>query len=67
MTPELDIYRAANALINQHGRDAPIETAMRVDAMLNKGDMDGYAVWKRIRRAAEELDGTAPDAGERVH
>ena len=28
---------------------------MRADAMLEKGDLDGYAVWRRILRAAEEL------------
>ncbi len=28
---------------------------MRADAMLDKGDLDGYAVWRRILRAAGEL------------
>jgi hypothetical protein len=28
---------------------------MRADAMLEKGDLDGYAVWKRIVKAVEEL------------
>ncbi len=28
---------------------------MRVDAMLEEGDLDGAAVWKRIVKAAEEL------------
>ncbi len=28
---------------------------MRADAMLEKGDPDGYAVFKRIVKAAEEL------------
>ncbi len=31
-----------------HGQDAPIQAAMRADAMLDKGDLDGYAAWKRI-------------------
>lgn len=29
--------------------------AMRADAMMEKGDLDGYAVWKRIVKATEEL------------
>ncbi len=29
MIPDLDIYRSAQALIKQHGQDAPIEAAMR--------------------------------------
>ncbi len=40
---------------------------MRADAMLEKGDLDGYAVWRRIQRAVEELRGTGPRAGETVH
>jgi hypothetical protein len=39
--------------------------AMRADAMLDKGDLDGVAVWKWILRAVEELQGTA--TGARVH
>ena len=67
MIPDLDIYRSANLLVKQHGEDAPIEAAMRADAMLEAGDLDGYAVWKRILRAAEELQGTDPAPGTRVH
>ncbi len=48
-------------------QDAPIHAAMRADAMLDKGDLDGLAVWKRILRAVEELQGAVPKAGEAVH
>ncbi len=65
MTPDLDIYRSANVLVKQHGQDAPIPAAMRADALLDKGDLDGYAVWKRILRAVEELQRATP--GARVH
>ncbi len=67
MIPDLDIYRSAQALIKQHGEDAPIHAAMRADAMLEKGDLGGYAVWKRILRAVEELQGAASKTGEAVH
>ncbi len=67
MTSDLDIYRSAQALIKQHGQDAPIEAAMRADAMLEKGDLDGCAVWKRILRAVEELQAKEPKPGEAVH
>ena len=43
MIPALDIYRSANVLVKQHGEDAPIHAAMRADAMLDKGDLDGRA------------------------
>ncbi len=67
MVPNLDIYRSANLFVKHHGQDAPIHAAMRADAMLEKGDLDGYAVWKRILRAVEELQGAVPKSGEAVH
>ncbi len=66
MTPDLDIFRSAQALIKQHGEDAPIHAAMRADAMLGKGDLDGCAVWKRILRAVEALLSKEPPAGMTV-
>ncbi len=47
--------------------DAPIEAAIRADAMLEAGDLDGLAVWKRVLRAVEELQGTEPGPGVAVH
>ncbi len=55
MIPDLDIYRSAQVLIKRHGQDAPVHAAMRADAMLGVGNLDGCAVWKRILRAVEEL------------
>ncbi len=55
MIPDLDIYRSANVLVKQQGQDAPIEAALRADAMLDNGDLDGYAVWKRVIKAIGEL------------
>ncbi len=43
MTSDLDICRSANLLVRHHGEDAPIEAAMRADAMLEAGDLDGLA------------------------
>ena len=67
MTSDLDIYRAANELIEQHGDDAPIRAAMRADAMLQKGDVDGCAAWKRILKAIDELLAKERPEGARVH
>lgn len=52
---EIDIYRAAKLLINQYGADAPVQAAMRADAMTERGDMAGAAMWKRVVRAIAEL------------
>ncbi len=67
MTLDLDIYRSAQVLVKHHGEDAPIHAAMRADAMLEAGDLDSYAVLKRILRAIEEIQGSAPKPGEAVH
>ncbi len=67
MTPDLDIYRSANVIIKQHGENAPVEAAMRADATLKAGDLDGYAVLKRILWAIEDLQGTEPKSGEATH
>ncbi len=53
--------------MKQHSEDAPIHAAMKADAMLEKGDLDGCAVWKWIVRAVEEIQGTVPKPGEAVH
>ncbi len=67
MTSDLDICRAANELIEQHGDAADIEAAMRADACLAAGDMQGEAVWLRIVKAIEELQSEErPDDAE-VH
>ncbi len=55
MIRDLDIYRSASVVIRQHGAGAALEAAQRADAMLERGDMDGCAVWKRIVTAVEEL------------
>ncbi len=67
MTSDLDIYRSAAVLVKCHGQDAPIHAAMRADAILDKGDLDGYAVWKRILKAVRELDGTVPGPEAAIH
>ncbi len=41
--------------MKRHGEDAPIHAAMRADAMLEDGDLDGHAVWKKILKAVEEM------------
>ena len=55
MTSDLDIYRSASVLIREHGTGAALEAAQRADAMLERGDMDGCAVWKRILAAVDEI------------
>ncbi len=61
MTSDLDIYQSANLLVKQHGPDAPIHAAMRADAMLEKGDLDGAAVCT-VTPAGRSLDSNSSTA-----
>jgi triphosphoribosyl-dephospho-CoA synthetase len=65
MIAEIDIWRSANLMVREHGEDAALEAAQRADTMLERGDMDGCAVWKRILKAIEELQREVPKSGER--
>ena len=55
MIADLDIYRAAKLEIDQYDADASIQAAMRADALLDQGDIEGSAVWRAIVRAIKEL------------
>jgi len=61
MISDLDIWRAASLLIQQHGAEAELAAARRADLMLERGDLEGQIVWKRIRRTIVELQ--APPTG----
>ncbi len=64
---DLDIYGSANKLIEQHGEDAPIHAAMWADDLMEAGDMEGEAVWRRIVKAIEQLLSEERPKGEKVH
>jgi hypothetical protein len=55
MISDLDIWRAANLLVKQHGADAEIVAARRAGELMEREDWDDRAVWLRIRRAVAEL------------
>ena len=64
MIEDIDIWRCAHLLIQQHGDGAEFDAAMRADAMMAKGDVAGEAVWKRVLAAIRELQRTQPKEGE---
>ncbi len=55
LTDNIDIYRAANLYIDQHGDQASLQAAMRSDELLDTGDLDGAATWRKIIKAIEVL------------
>ena len=68
MIRDLDIYRSAKLLIDQHREDALIFARQQADKCLEAGDLDGKAVWMRVIEAIDELqDRRPPAAGQPVH
>ena len=65
MTSDLEIYRSAKLLVDQHGEDAATHAAMEADKLMAKGDM--VATWRRTVKAVEELQRQEPAPGERAH
>ena len=66
MTSDLDIYRSAKLLIDQHGEDASTFATMQADKRAGAGDVEGRAVWVRMIRAIEELLNTEPPPSARA-
>ncbi len=62
MPSDIDIYRSAKLLIDQHGEDAAIFAAQQADRCLEAGDLDGKAVWMRVIGAIKELQDRRPPA-----
>ena len=67
MVPEFDVYAAATTIIRQYGEEARGHTAMRADAMLKAGDVNGHAAFMRILRVIEEVQCPEPKPGAVVH
>ncbi len=64
MLSEIDIWRAAAAMIKRYGAEAGFESAKCADAMLVAGD--GGATWRWIMTAIEQLQAERP-SGARVN
>ena len=54
-------------MIRIFGDDAQLRAALRADALLAEGDVEGFAVWKQIANAIGDLEGHRPAAGEELH
>ncbi|MEM7223905.1 MAG: hypothetical protein AAF495_13045 [Pseudomonadota bacterium] len=62
-----EIYRSAQTLIEQYGREAPIWATTLADQHRDKGDQEGFETWERIVIACENLLDTARPPGVTLH
>ena len=67
MIADIDLWRAANVMIEGYGDGAATEAAMRADEFLDQGSIDGERLWIRIMQTIEELQRKRPREGETVH
>jgi hypothetical protein len=65
VTPEIDIWRAAQLTLKRYGDEALKESAARADELMAAGDGDGAATWRRITDAVRQLANKTPPG--RVH
>jgi hypothetical protein len=65
--PPIDIWRAAQFMIDMFGENAALKAAMRADTLLGQGDTEGFFAWKRITRAIDDLSRPEREAGECLH
>ena len=67
MPCQIDIYRSAKLLIDQHGGNAAKHAALRADTLLEAGDMEGRRVWPGVLEAIEEMQWATPQRDEATH
>jgi hypothetical protein len=60
MIPDIDIWRCAQLMINNHGEEAAMEAATMADEWLAKGNIEAQRVWMRIAGAIDELRTVKP-------
>ncbi len=52
---DADIYRTADGLVRKFGREASRIAGSIVGELLAQGDLDGCAIWERVRREVSDL------------
>ncbi|WP_416898653.1 MAG: hypothetical protein ACMVY4_02675 [Minwuia sp.] len=67
MMEDPDIRRAAWLMVERYGDEAGFVTAARADKLMDAGDLDGAAVWRRILEAVEELQRTERTSDDQVN
>ena len=61
---EIDIWRAAQALIENYGAEAELTACQRADRAIDQGDPEGERVWKAVLAAVKDLQWLKPRASE---
>ena len=63
----VNIWQMALLMEQRYGADATLESVVLAEHLLEDGDCEGAAMWRRIREAIEWLQAKAPAKGEALH
>ena len=58
MSDDLDIYRAAKLVIDQHGCDAALYASGSADVLLEDGDIEGATIGEGFPRRSKSYNGS---------
>lgn len=50
-----DVFATAKLVVDRHGKSATYYACGRAEELLDKGDLEGAATWRRIVKATEFL------------
>lgn len=64
---EIDIYRTAKMMIDQHGNKALLEVIYKCDYLREKNDQEGIAVWTRIADAIHWIQEKPTAINQKCH
>jgi hypothetical protein len=70
LTSETEVFRLAREMIKQHGAQAAVRAAERLNGRIDEGDWRGRDVWARVVHAVHEVqraDAGMPSAHEPWH
>jgi hypothetical protein len=59
--PDIDIWRCAKLMVDQHGEWAQIEAIDKATLMVGCGDLVGQHVWLRVFEAIGEMQSASSD------
>ena len=61
MISDWELWACARAQINRYGDEAEVAAAMRADALLARGDLDGQRTWMVIVQRIGQLTRVSTD------
>jgi hypothetical protein len=64
---DIDIYRTAKIMIDQHGDKALLEVVYKCDHLRAKNDQEGIAVWMRIADAIHWMQENPSAVNQKCH